>query len=124
MAMRYRPATVGVGSAVSILIVVAVVALYGTRSPAPATSPSPSVTASPSPTAVAVTPSPSPQPSPTATPNAPGDATVSVTKVTTPAEFRSVVVGSGDDFRVLVLDLGAARPAAVASAHVVRVQCG
>ena len=122
MAMRYRPATVGVGIAVSILIVVAVVALYSTRSPAPATSASPSVTASPSPTAVAVSPSPSPQPSPTATPNAPGDATVSVTKVTIPAEFRYVVVGSGDDFRVLVLDLGAARAAEVASAHVVRVQ--
>jgi len=122
MAMRYRPATAGVGIAVSILIVVAVVALFGTRSPAPATSPSPSVTASPSPTAVAVSPSPSPQPSPTTTPNAPGDATVSVTKVTIPAEFRYVVLGSGEDFRVVMLDLNAARATDVARLHVVGVR--
>src|SRR5437899_5969249 len=121
MAMRYGPATAGVGTAVSILIVVAVVALFGTRAPAPATTASPSVTASPSPTPVAVSPSPSPQPSPTATPNAPGDATVSVTKVTIPAEFRYVVLGSGEDFRVVMLDPAAARATQVATAHVVGV---
>lgn len=119
--MRYRPATVAVGIAVSIIIVLAVLALYGTRSAAPATSPSPSVTASPSPTAVALPPSPSPQPSATATPNAPGDATVSATKVTIPAEFRYVVLGSGEDFRVVMLDLAAARATQVATAHVVGV---
>src|SRR3989442_4075703 len=122
MAMRYRPATVGVGIAVSILIVVAVVGLYSTRSPAPATSASPSVTASPSPTAVAVSPSPSPQPSPTATPNAPGDATVKVSRVMVRSEFHYVVVGSGEDFRIVVLDLEAGRAIDVGTVHVVGVQ--
>src|SRR2546430_17634168 len=120
--MRYRPATVVVAIAVSILLILAVVALYGTRGPAPATSPSPSVTSTPSPTAVAASASPSPQPSPTATPNAPGEATVSVTKVRVPAEFRYVVLGSGEDFRVVLLDLDAARATQVATAHVVGVR--
>jgi len=122
MGMRYRPATVAVGIAASILIVLALVALYGTRSPTPATSPSPSVTASPSPTAVAVSPSPSAQPSPTATPNAPGDATVKVSKVIVPSEFHYVVLGSGEDFRVVLLDLDAARATEAATVHVVGVQ--
>ena len=120
--MRYRPATVAVAIAVSIFIILAVVALYGTRGAAPATSPSPSVTVALSPTAVAVSPSPSPQPSPTATPNAPGDAMVSVTKVRVPAEFRYVVLGSGEDFRVVLLDLDAARATQVATAHVAGVR--
>ena len=120
--MRYRPATVVVAIAVSILIVLAVVALYGTRGAAPATSPSPSVTVAPSPAAVGVSPSPSPQSSPTATPNAPGDAMVSVTKVRVPAEFRYVVLGSGEDFRVVLLDLDAARATQVATAHVAGVR--
>jgi len=113
---------VAVAIAVSIFIILAVVALYGTRGAAPATSPSPSVTVAPSPTAVGVSPSPSPQPSPTATPNAPGDAMVSVTKVRVPAEFRYVVLGSGEDFRVVLLDLDAARATQVATAHVAGVR--
>ena len=122
MDMRYRPATVAVGIAVSILIVLAVVVLYGMRSPTPAASPSPSATVSPSPTEAAVSPSPTAQPSPTATPNAPGDAAVKVTKVTVPSEFHYVVVGSGEDFRVVMLNLDAARATEVATVHVVGVQ--
>src|SRR3989442_1297468 len=122
MDRRYRPATVAVGIAVSILIVLAVVVLYGMRSPTPAASPSPSATVSPSPTEAAVSASPTAQPSPTATPNAPGDATVKVTKVTVPSEFHYVVVGSGEDFRVVMLNLDAARATEVATVHVVGVQ--
>jgi hypothetical protein len=111
-----------VGSAVAILIVLAVVALYSTPAPTPASSPSPTESASPSPTAVAVSPSPTAPPSPTATPIAPGDATIKVSKVTVPSEFRYVALGSGEDFRVVMLDLDAARATEVATVHVVGVQ--
>jgi hypothetical protein len=47
---------------------------------------------------------------------------VKVTKVTVPAEFHYVVVGSGENFRVVMLDLDAARATEVATVHVVGVQ--
>jgi hypothetical protein len=119
--MRSRPATVAVGIALAIVVVLAVVGFYAVRSQVP---PSPAPSPTPSPTVAAASPSPSPTatPSPTASPNAPGDATVKVTKVTVPAEFHYVVVGSGENFRVVMLDLDAARATEVASVHVVGVQ--
>jgi hypothetical protein len=119
--MRSRPATVAVGIALAIVVVLAVVGFYAVRSQVP---PSPAPSPTPSPTVAAAFPSPSPTatPSPTASPNAPGDATVKVTKVTVPAEFHYVVVGSGENFRVVMLDLDAARATEVATVHVVGVQ--
>jgi hypothetical protein len=121
MLMRYRPATVAVGIALAIVVVLAVVGFYAVRSQVPA-SPSPSPAATASATVAAPSPSPSPTASPTASPNAPGDATVKVTKVTVPPEFHYVVVGSGENFRVLMLDLDAARATEVATVQVVGVQ--
>jgi hypothetical protein len=121
MVMRYRPATVAVGIALAIVVVLAVVGFYAVRSQVQA-SPSPSPAATASATVAAPSPSPSPTATPTASPNAPGDATVKVTKVTVPAEFHYVVVGSGEDFRVVMLDLDAARATEVATIHVLGVQ--
>jgi len=121
MVLRYRPATVAVGIGLAIVVVLAVVGFYAVRSQVPA-SPSPSPAPAASPTVAVSSPSPSPTPTPTPTRNVPGDATVKVNKVTVPPEFRYVVVGSGENFRVLMLDLDAARATEVATVQVVGVQ--
>src|SRR2546430_14376605 len=119
--MRYGAATAIWGTVLAFVIVLAVIGLYAVRSQTPVGRPSPSASPSPS-TAVTASPSPSERPSPTPAPSAPGDATVVVSKVTVPPEFHYLVLGSGEDFRVVVLDLDKARTMDLASIHLFGVR--
>ena len=100
----------------AVLVAVAIVSgatTYGAlaaRFPRATGTPVPSIAASPSGT-VTPTASPTPSPSPTPTP----DATVDVTKTAVPAEFHYLVLGTGNAFRVVLLDLGARTSTDVAS---------
>src|SRR5438094_5157937 len=47
-----------------------------------------------------------------------GAVTMQVTRTTVPAEFRYVVLGGGEEFRLVVLDLNAGRAAQVATARI------
>lgn len=69
----------------------------------------------PSPSASAPTPSPSP---PASVSGALGAVTIQVTRTAVPAEFRYLVLGSGEEFRLVVLDLNAGRLAQVATARI------
>src|SRR5207247_1831480 len=58
-------------------------------------------------------------PTPSATTSgALGAVTMHVTRTTVPAEFRYVVLGGGEEFRLVVLDLNAGRAAQVATARI------
>src|SRR5205823_1033529 len=100
----------------AVLVAVAIVSgatTYGAlaaRFPRATGTPVPSIAASPSGT-VTPTASPTPSPSPTPTP----DATVDVTKTAVPGEFHYLVLGTGNAFRVVLLDLGARTSTDVAS---------
>jgi hypothetical protein len=82
--------------------------------PTPTRSPS----AIPSATASAAQPTSSATPTATAA-GADGAVTMQVTRTTVPAEFRYLVLGGGDEFRLVVLDLTAGRMAQVARARIV-----
>jgi len=81
------------------------------RPPATSGSPAPSPVASAAPTATA---------SPAQSPVAPGDVSVQVTKTAVPTEFRYLVLGGGNDFRVVLLDLGAGKASEVAVVRLAR----
>jgi len=103
-----------------ILVIVAAVVVY-----ALAERPESRAVATPTPTAAqSATPSLSP-PTPTAsasptatTSDAVGAVTMQVTRTTVPAEFRYLVLGGGDEFRLVVLDLNAGRATQVATARI------
>jgi hypothetical protein len=102
------------------LVIVAAVVVY-----ARAERPESRAVATPTPTtALSATPSLSP-PTPTAsaspsatTSGTAGAVTMQVTRTTAPAEFRYLVLGGGDEFRLVVLDLNAGRATQVATARI------
>src|SRR5438874_1110385 len=83
----------------------------------PTPTPNPVVSAPPSATPSAPASTSPPTPSAT-TAGALGAVTMQVTRTTVPAEFRYVVLGGGEEFRLVVLDLNAGRAAPVAAAPV------
>ena len=102
------------------LVIVAAVVVY-----ALAERPESSAVATPTPTtALSATPSPSaPTPTGSASPSATtsgtaGAVTMQVARTTVPAEFRYLVLGGGDEFRLVVLDLNAGRATEVATARI------
>src|SRR5438105_5374327 len=82
----------------------------------PTPTPNPDVSAPPSATASA--PASTSPPTPSATSGALGAVTMQVTRTTVPAEFRYVVLGGGEEFRLVVLDLNAGRATQVATARI------
>src|SRR5439155_23342881 len=85
-----------------------------TPTPTPDLSAHPSATASP--------PASTSPPAASATRSAAlGAVTMQVTRTTVPAEFRYLVLGGGDEFRLVVLDLNAGRATQVATARVALV---
>src|SRR5216110_575958 len=82
----------------------------------PTPTPNPVVSAPPSATASAPASTSPPTPSAT-TSGALGAVTMQVTRTTVPVEFRYVVLGGGDEFRLVVLDLNAGRATQVATAR-------
>jgi hypothetical protein len=94
------------------LVVLSAVGLYVLRSEPPPASrgtstPTATATVSTTPSAtVSASSSPSPSPS---------DVSVDVSRTTVPAEFRYIVLGVGDPFRIKLLDLAAARAIDVAT---------
>ena len=83
----------------------------------PTPTPNPVVSAPPSATPSAPASTSPPTPSAT-TAGALGAVTMQVTRTTVPAEFRYVVLGGGEEFRLVVLDLNAGRAAQVATARI------
>jgi hypothetical protein len=91
------------------------------ESPAVATpTPTPSPSATSSAIASAARPTSSATPAAT-TAGADGAVTMQVTRTTVPAEFRYLVLGGGDAFRLLVLDLNGGRATQVATARIATV---
>src|SRR5437660_329077 len=109
-------------AALVLAIVVAAVVYVGVSRPdssvvsTPTPTPNPDVSAPPSATASA--PASTSPPTPSATSGALGAVTMQVTRTTVPAEFRYVVLGGGEEFRLVVLDLNAGRAAQVATARI------
>src|SRR5439155_22258972 len=87
--------------------------------PGPSAVPTPAAT-----TAISARPSFFPPPTTTSasrsatTSHAVGAVTMQVTRTTVPAEFRYLVLGGGDEFRLVVLDLNAGRATQVATARI------
>src|SRR5439155_18058270 len=106
-------------AALTLAMVVAAVVYVGRSDSSvvstPTPTPSPDVSAPPSATASAPASTSPPTPSAT-TSGALGAVTMQVTRTTVPAEFRYVVLGGGEEFRLVVLDLNAGRAAQVATA--------
>lgn len=78
-------------------------------------------TQSPSPSPLSTTPAPTSAATATPLPSAPGAAgavSVQVKRATVPAEFRYIVLGSGEEFRLVLLDLAAGRAIEVATARI------
>src|SRR2546430_16868019 len=104
-------------AALVLAIVVAAVVYVGVNRPdssvvsTPTPTPNPDVSAPPS--ATASSPASTSPPTPSA---ALGAVTMQVTRTTVPAEFRYLVLGSGEEFRLVVLDLNAGRATSVATA--------
>src|SRR5947208_1472615 len=110
-------------AALVLAIVVAAVVYVGVSRPdsslvsTPTPTPNPDVSAPPS--ATASPPASTSPPIPSAiTSAALGAVTMQVTRTTVPAEFRYVVLGGGEDFRLVVLDLNAGRATQVATARI------
>ena len=122
--MRNRRAALAL---VALAIVVAAVAYLGVDRPESAASPAPTPTATSSPnvssSAIASTPTPtgSTSPTPSATSSALGAVNMQVTRTTVPVEFRYLMLGSGDEFRLVVLDLNAGRATQVATARIASI---
>jgi len=110
-----------VAALVALAIVVAAVLYLTAARPQSAVVPTPTPTvpsASPSASATRSSPTSSAPALPTATTSgALGAVTIQVTRTTVPAEFRYLVLGSGEEFRLVVLDLNAGRATAVAIAR-------
>src|SRR2546430_9286683 len=107
-------------AALVLAIVVAAVVYVGVSRPdssvvsTPTPTPNPDVSAPPS--ATASSPASTSPPTPSAiTSAALGAVTMQVTRTTVPAEFRYLVLGSGEEFRLVVLDLNAGRATSVAT---------
>jgi hypothetical protein len=111
----------------AVAIVVAAVVYVGVAGPESAVLPTPTAPATlsltPSPTTVASTATPThpASPAPSATSSALGAVTIQVTRTTVPPEFRYLVLGGGDAFRLVVLDLNAGRATQVATARIALV---
>src|SRR5438093_2610962 len=110
-------------AALVLAIVVAAVVYVGVSRPdsslvsTPTPTPNPDVSAPPS--ATASPPASTSPPIPSAiTSAALGAVTMQVTRTTVPAEFRYLVLGGGDEFRLVVLDLNAGRATQVATARI------
>lgn len=105
---------VRIAAIVVVLLVGMVAALFATQTERP---PVTTVPPTPAPTAAVASASPSPSPTPSASPAAmaPGAVTVQASRVAVPTEFRYLALGSGSDFRVIVLDLEAGRSSDVAT---------
>ena len=106
-----------------LVLAIVVAAVYAGRSrpdssvvSTPTPSPTPDLSAPPSATASAPASSSPPTTSAT-TSGALGAVTMQVTRTTVPAEFRYLVLGSGEEFRLVVLDLNAGRATSVATAR-------
>src|SRR4051794_26196492 len=97
-------------AAIAALAIVLAAGVYvsGSARPAsvvPTPSPTPAASASASaPPAVSTSPAPSANPS-----GASGAVTVQVSRTTVPSEFHYMVLGGGEEMRLVVLDLGAGR---------------
>jgi len=106
---------------VALAIGLAALLYLGAARPESAVVPTPTPTvlsASPSASATTSSPTGSASPRPTATTSgALGAVTIQVTRTTVPAEFRYLVLGSGEEFRLVVLDLNAGRATQVATAR-------
>ena len=107
---------------VALAIVVAVVLYLTATRPQSAVVPTPTPTtvlsASPSASASGPGPTSSASALPTATTSGTlGAVSFQVTRTTVPAEFRYLVLGSGEEFRLVVLDLNAGRATRVATAR-------
>jgi len=109
-------------AALAVAIVVAAVVYLGIARPGsavvstPTPTPTSDVSAPPSATASVRASAATPIPSAT-TSGAFGAVTMQVTRTTVPAEFRYLILGSGEEFRLVVLDLNAGRATTVATAR-------
>jgi hypothetical protein len=107
--MRYAAVAV-----MGLAIVVAATAYLGSRGPSTVVAtPTPTIT----PSAMPSTPSPTSAASPAAS-GAIGAVTMQVTRTPVPAEFRYVLLGRPEEFRLVVLDLDAGKSTHVATARV------
>jgi hypothetical protein len=109
MAVRGRHFALLLGFVLAVFI--GFTAIGRERPPATAGSPAPRPVTSAPPTATA---------SPVQPSLAPGDVSVQMTKTAVPAEFRYLVLGGGNDFRVMLLDLDAGKTSELAVVHVAR----
>ena len=109
-------------AALAVAIVLAAVVYLGITRPGsavvstPTPTPTSDVSAPPSATASVRASAATPIPSAT-TSGAFGAVTMQVTRTTVPAEFRYLILGSGEEFRLVVLDLNAGRATTVATAR-------
>jgi hypothetical protein len=107
--MRYAVVAV-----LGLAIVVAAAAYLGSREPSTVvTTPTPTIT----PSAMPSTPSPTSAASPAAS-SAIGAVTMQVTRAAVPAEFRYLLLGRPEEFRLVVLDLDAGKSTHIATARV------
>src|ERR1700704_3126408 len=102
------------------IVVAAVVAYVAIARPPSSVVPTPTQTPIVSSTPIPTTTAPAPTSTPSALPitSGAGAVTIQVTRTTVPAEFRYLALGGGEDFRLVVLDLNAARVAQVATARI------
>jgi hypothetical protein len=108
-------------AALVAIVVAAVVAYVAIARPPSSVVPTPTQTPIVSSTPIPTTTAPAPTSTPSAPPitsGAVGAVTIQVTRTTVPAEFRYLALGGGEDFRLVVLDLNAARAAPVATARI------
>lgn len=107
--MRYAGVTL-----LALAIVVAAAVYLGSREPSTVVAtPTPTITAS----AMPSTPSPTSAASPSASGGL-GAVTMQVTRTAVPAEFRYVLLGRPEEFRLVVLDLDAGKSTHIATARV------
>lgn len=122
--MRDRGTALAVPAIAIVFAVIVYVAVARPESAAYPT-PTPTATSSPNPSSSAVastaTPTSAPSPTPSATSSALGAVTMQVTRTTVPAEFRYLMLGSGEEFRLVVLDLNAGRATQVATARIASI---